>query len=57
MNKDFTYKKDTIIGTWVAISLLLGSAFGVLIHFDVLTDGYEPPAPECDVCRWIEPTD
>ena len=31
------YKKDTLIGTWVAIAIFLGCGFAALIHFEQLT--------------------
>ena len=36
------YKKDTLIGTWVAITIILGAGCGVYMHFNLLTSPSEP---------------
>ena len=50
------YKKDTIIGTWVAISVFIGCMFAALLHFEQLTTRPEAQASDdCDVCLWTNP--
>ena len=52
--KDFHYKNDVILGTWVAIALFLGTMLGTLLHFEQLTT--RPVVErECDVCLWTNP--
>ena len=54
MNKDFSYKRDVILGTWVAVALFMLTGFAALIHFEQLTTRPEP-VQTCDVCRWTNP--
>ena len=54
MNKDLSYRKDVILGTWVAIGIFALTGFAALIHFEQLTTRPEPVV-ECDVCRWTNP--
>ena len=55
MNKDFSYKKDVILGTWVAVALFLVTGFVTLIQFEKLTTKRVDPVQTCDVCRWTNP--
>ena len=55
MNKDLSYKKDVILGTWVAIALFLLTGFVTLIEFEQLTTKRVEPTNDCDVCRWTNP--
>ena len=50
-----TYKKDTLIGTWIITTFILLSGFGTILYFNHITAEYTPPTPECDVCRWTDP--
>ena len=54
MNKDQSYKKDVILGTWVAVVLFLLTGFVTLIKFEQLTTKRVEPIKTCDVCRWVE---
>lgn len=48
------YKKDVILGTWVAIALFLGAPLVTLIHFEQMTTRPEL-TKTCDVCHWTNP--
>ena len=55
MNKDFSYKKDVILGTWVAVALFLSTGLVALINFEQLVTKRVNPVETCDVCRWTNP--
>ena len=48
------YKKDVIIGTWIAVYAFLGVGFAALVTFEQMVI---PPeiVKECHVCRWTNP--
>ena len=54
MNKDLTYRRDVILGTWVAVALFMLTPLLTLWHFEQLTTRPEP-VQTCDVCRWTNP--
>jgi len=37
MNKDFTYKKDVVIGTMIMMGIMIASSFGALLVLDNMT--------------------